>query len=140
MNTLQTDDLDTDTKRRLFQQIADLVAEEIDTEQLGPSYTRTDPGSLALFVNKWWADVLLDAYNDMARMSDRDVTNIIGFCIHGVPVQPEHTAHIPTVREPVGVEGEVDMGYRPDKRLVINEDVEVDAEELVAELEREREE
>jgi hypothetical protein len=137
MNALQPNDLDTDTKTRLFQHIADMVAEEI-----GATPTTVDPGSYILFVNEWWAEVVVDGYNQLLRTdaAEAQVESIIGLHIHGVPVQPDKEAGVPTVREPVGVEGEVDMGYGPNKRLVINEDVEVDAEELVAELEREREE
>lgn len=126
MNALQPDDLDTDTKTRLFQHIADVVAEAIDATD-----THVDPGSHILFVNEWWAEVVVDGYNQLLRTdaTEAKVESIIGLHVHGVPVQPDENAIFPVVREPA----------EPPKRLVINEDVEVDAEELVAELERERE-
>lgn len=94
MNALDPDDLDTDTKVRLFEHVADMVAGAI-----GATPTKVDPGDSILFVDEWWGEVLVDGYNQMVRIEDGGVDDIVGMHIHGVPVQPDKMAHTPTIRE-----------------------------------------
>lgn len=97
MNTLDPSDLDAETKARLTRHIADVVAEEITH-----TTTHTDPGDAVLYVNEWWADVLTDGYNEMARIPvpGPERESITGLHLHGVPVEHDESARVPTVSEP----------------------------------------
>lgn len=92
MTELNPDDLDINTKLRLFEDVADLILDEIDVTD-----EYVDPGDTACFVNSWWADVLVDGYNALVRI-DSDREGIEELHIHGVPLYPDEDASVPTLR------------------------------------------